>query len=158
MPKTQQPPKIITLSTVGSTKTSREQASGVGLKVMYGYLIQSPIMDKLGMERIIYHCAGWDWNPEDGEPKDEVVGKGWRERPGLPAPGTLRDTAMVVRAALLTDGECLADKKGREAYRVNEGEVKEGYNVSRRDVGHFIFDAVVNTWGRYGGKQVSIAY
>ena len=37
------------------------------------------------------------------------------------------------------------------------GEV-DGWTVSRRDVAHFIVDAVTNRWEEYGGRQVSIAY
>jgi len=108
------------------------------------------------MERIIYHCAGWKWNPYDGEPEEEIVGRGWMQKQGLPVPGTLRN-AMIVRAGVLTDGECLADSKGSKAYRAAEGEVG-GYDISREDVAHFIFDAVKNHWNKYGGRQVSVAY
>jgi hypothetical protein len=58
---------------------------------------------------------------------------------------------MIVRVALLTDG------KEKGVYKVGAGEV-EGWTVSRRDVAHFIVDAVTNRWEQYGGRQVSIAY
>ncbi|KAF8163719.1 hypothetical protein B0H34DRAFT_795389 [Crassisporium funariophilum] len=157
MPKTSQLPKVITLSTSGVSRSSRAQVPFL-LKIFYGYLISHPIQDKLGMERVIYHCAGWEWNPRDGEPSDEIMGEGWREREGLPAPGLLKD-AMVLRGALLNDGECVADsvKDGARPYRAGEGEVK-GWSVSRKDVAHFIFDAVTNHWDDFGNKQISIAY
>ena len=85
------------------------------------------------------------------------MGKGWQERAGLPASGLLKD-AMVVRPAVLNDGECVAESgKAGPPYRVAEGHVK-GWSVSRKDVAHFIFDAVTNRWDEYGKKQVSIAY
>jgi len=149
-------PKIITLSTSGVSRSSRAKVPLL-LKPLYGYLIQHPLQDKLGMERVIYHCAGWDWNARDGEPSEEILGKEWKEREGLPASGTLKN-AMVLRPAMLNDGECVADSgKNLPPYRSGEGEVG-GWSVSRKDVAHFIFDTVTNHWDEYGNKQVSIAY
>jgi len=156
MPKTNPLPKVIILSTIGVTSSSRSQAPFV-LNILYGYLISHPIQDKLGSERVIYHCAGWNWDPKDGEPKEDLMGEGWQERDGLPAPGELKN-AMVVRPALLNDGECVADSgKAGPPYRAAEGHLK-GWSISRKDVAHFIFDAVTNHWDEYGNKQVSIAY
>ena len=157
MPKTNPLPKVITLSTAGVSRTSRSQLP-CPLKIMYGYMIRSPINDKLGTERVIYHCAGWNWNPKDGEPDDDMMGQGWRERQGLPGSGQLKN-AMVLRPALLNDGECVADsgKDGRP-YKLGDGGEYKGWSVSRKDVAHFIFDAVTNHWDEYGNKQVSIAY
>ena len=39
--------------------------------------------------------CGMNWNSKDREPKD-LIGKGWQERDGLPAPGQLK-YAMVLR-------------------------------------------------------------
>jgi len=82
---------------------------------------------------------------------------GWQKRDGLPGSGQLKN-ARVLRPAILNDGECVADtgKAGRP-YRAGEGEVK-GWSISRKDVAHFIFDAVTNHWDEYGNKQISIAY
>jgi hypothetical protein len=151
MPKTSPLPKIITLSPSGVTRSSRAKVPFL-LKPFYGYLINQPIQDKLASERVIYHCAGWEWNTAmDGEPVEDIPGKGWENREGLPTPGSLKDSAMIVRAALLTDGE----EKG--VYKAGAGEVG-GWTVSRKDVAHFIVDAVTNKWEEYGGRQVSIAY
>lgn len=156
MPKTNPLPKIITLSAIGVSRSSRAQVPFL-LNFLYGYMISLTLQDKLGSERVIYHCAGWDWNPKDGEPKEDIMGKGWQERDGLPAPGQLKN-AMVLRPAVLNDGECVADSgKPGSPYRVAEGHVK-GWSISRKDVAHFIFDAVTNHWDEYGNKQVSIAY
>jgi hypothetical protein len=149
-------PKVITLSATGVSLSSRAKVP-LALRVFYGYLIQHPLQDKLGMERVIYHCAGWDWDATDGEPSEEIMGSAWREREGLPAPGTLTN-AIVLRPALLNDGECLADAgKSGAPYRAGEGQVV-GWSVSRKDVAHFIFDVVTNHWEKYGNKQISIAY
>lgn len=151
MPKTSPVPKIIILSTIGVTPSSRAKAPFF-LKPLYGYLISHPLQDKLASERVIFHCAGWEWNTAvDGEPAEDITGKGWVNKEGLPTPGSLKDSAMIVRAALLTDGE----EKG--VYKAGAGEVG-GWKVSRRDVAHFIVDAVTNRWEEYGGRQVNIAY
>ncbi|KAF9471437.1 hypothetical protein BDN70DRAFT_812147 [Pholiota conissans] len=156
MPKTGPLPKVVALSTAGVTRTSREKNSLL-LRPMYGYLISEPIKDKLGMERVLFHSAGWAWNPHDGEPSTQITGERWTEREGLPAPGTLKDT-MIVRAALLNDGECRADlKKDGPAYRADEGDIA-GFSISREDVAHFIFEAVTKDWVKYGKKQVSVTY
>jgi len=156
MPKIKPLPKVITLSAIGVSPSSRSQVPLL-LKAFYGYMIAHPLQDKLGTERVIYHCAGWNWDPKDGEPKEDIMGNGWQERDGLPASGELNN-AMVLRPAVLNDGECVADSgKAGPPYRVAEGHIK-GWSVSRKDVAHFIFDAVTNHWDEYGNKQVSIAY
>ncbi|KAH9477379.1 Reductase pytE [Psilocybe cubensis] len=156
MPKTSSLPKIVTLSASGVSRSSRAKVP-FALRPVYGYLIQNPLQDKLGMERIIYHCSGWDWNTEDGEPGEDIMGKDWKHREGLPSPGTLQN-AMIVRGAMFNDGECRADSpENRQPYRAGEGEVG-GYFISRKDVAHFIFEAVTKNWEKYGNKQVSIAY
>ncbi|KAG6863245.1 hypothetical protein C0991_007210, partial [Blastosporella zonata] len=128
---------------------------------LYSYLLASPHRDKFGLERLMSHVAGWEWNTrEDGEPVAEVLdieGK-WKATEGLPTAGALSDNVFVVGPALLTDGECRAEKKGGEkAYRVSEQELG-GYTVSRQDVAHFVADAALNRWGEFKGKRVSIAY
>ena len=156
MPKTNPLPKVITLSAIGVTPSSRSQAP-LPLTIFYSYLISRPLQDKLGMERVIYHCAGWNWSPKNGEPKEDIMGDGWQKRDGLPASGQLKN-AMVLRPAVLNDDECVADSgKAGPPYRAAEGHVK-GWSISRKDVAHFIFDAVTNHWDEYGNKQVSIAY
>jgi hypothetical protein len=157
MPKTNPLPKVIVLSASGVSPSSRSQVPSLLNVLMYNYLISQPLQDKFGTERVIYHCAGWNWNSKDGEPKEDIMGQGWQERDGLPASGQLKN-AMIVRPALLNDDECVADSgKAGRPYRAGEGEVK-GWFISRKDVAHFIFDTVANHWDEYGNKQVSIAY
>ncbi|GLB38000.1 hypothetical protein LshimejAT787_0410510 [Lyophyllum shimeji] len=162
-------PRIITISSTGLTRTSHA-ALPCPLKPLYAYLLASPHRDKVGAERVVSHLAGWPWNTaEDGEPVPEVLDPrgAWKDGEGMPAEGALKGDVLVVRPALLTDGECLAEKghegegegnkEGTRAYRVSEEELG-GWTVSRRDVAHFVVDAALNRWEEYRGKRVSIAY
>lgn len=127
------------------------------LKPLYGYLLRSPHIDKVGMERAVAHTAGWTW--EEEEPKSEIVGEGWKERVG--EAGWLKEVC-VVRPALLTDGECKADKepgkKNKEPYRAELKEVESGYTVSRRDIAHFVVERALKEWDTWNGKCVRVAY
>ncbi|TFK36425.1 hypothetical protein BDQ12DRAFT_686871 [Crucibulum laeve] len=161
LPKDEPEPRIVTISSIGLSRTSHA-ALPLPLKPLYGYLLQVPHKDKLGAERVISHVAGWTWNTkEDGEPGEEIMGSDdWTKREGLPSNGSLKKI-LVVCPALLTDGECLAEKEdkksGKPAYRVLAGELR-GWTVSRKDVAHFVADAVLNHWDEFENKQVSIAY
>ncbi|KAJ6625833.1 hypothetical protein B0H10DRAFT_2000934 [Mycena sp. CBHHK59/15] len=151
-------PKIIVLSSIGVTPVAHA-ALPLLLKPLYS-MIAVPHKDKVGMEYVIAHCAGWAWDPKaDGKPAIDLMGEGWTERKGLPAPGTLKH-ALVIRAALLTDGPCLADQaseKGKgKRYRVSEEELG-GYTISRKDTAHFVVDALTR-WDDFDNKRVNLAY
>ncbi|KAF8969585.1 hypothetical protein BDZ97DRAFT_1653517 [Flammula alnicola] len=158
MPRTTPQPRIITISSTGVTPTSHA-ALPLLLKPLYGYLLAIPHKDKVGAERLISYCTGWPWDTKnDGEPGEDIMGSNWTERQGLPAAGSLK-RVLVVRPALLTDGECLAEKPGKKGapYRVSEQELG-GWTVSRKDVAHFVADAVLTRWDEFENKRVSIAY
>lgn len=65
---------------------------------------------------------------------------------------------MIIRPALLTDGECRGDVGGSGAYRVKESDMESIWTVSRRDVAHFIVEGVVKHWQEWEGRCVRIAY
>ena len=130
------------------------------LKPLYGYLLDVPHKDKVAAERIVAHLADWPWDVKaDGEPGEDYMGEGnWMEREGLPAKGALKGSVVVVRPALLTDGECYADKieakgKDKAPYRVNEGDLKGSYTISRKDVAHFVVEGVVKKWDDMEGQM-----
>ncbi|KAL1681719.1 hypothetical protein EV122DRAFT_205062 [Schizophyllum commune] len=157
IPKDAPQPRIVVVSSIGLTKRSHSSLPLI-FKPLYAHALAMPHRDKLGVERVLAHCAGLPWDASEEEPADDIVGAGWRERQGLPGPGELKQV-LIVRPALLTDGECKADKKkeGREPYRAEEKELG-GYTVSRKDVGHFIFKAVTTDWSKYGGKIINVGY
>jgi hypothetical protein len=152
-------PKFIVISSTGVNRKSRS-AAPILLLPLYGYLIQGPLSDKLGAERLINHLGGWKWDPAGPEPSENILDANWRAIEGMPKPGSLKN-AVIIRPALLNDGECRADNApaGKAAYRVGEGEVG-GWSVSRRDVAHLVFDLVTNPvqWEKFKDRQISIAY
>ncbi|KAF5323739.1 hypothetical protein D9619_012991 [Psilocybe cf. subviscida] len=170
--------KLIILTSSGVTRASRALVP-IPLKAMFGYLIAHPLADKFASERVLAYVAGWDAEGADKtkgkgkgkdapkykwdgalepEPSTDLTGEGWKNRTGLPARGTLPH-AMILRAGLLTDGECRADAAtdGKPVYRVAEGELG-GYTISRKDVAHFILEAVTKRWSEYGDRQVNVVY
>ena len=148
-------PKIITISSTGLTKKSHANLP-LPLKPLYGYLLAFPHKDKVGMERVVAHCAGWPWDAEDAEVDEGILGSGWQD--GLPEAGSVK-SIVVIRPALLVDGDCKCDnpKSGKEPYRVKEGDIG-GWTVSRKDVAHFIVEGALGDWGKWEGKGISIAY
>ncbi|KAE9405604.1 hypothetical protein BT96DRAFT_916069 [Gymnopus androsaceus JB14] len=153
MPTQSPQPRIVTISSSGLTHSGHADLP-ILLKPLYAAL-EVPHKDKLGAERAIAYCAGWKWDTETDGPGDDVMGEGWMEREGLPAAGTLKGV-LVIRPALLTDGSCRADSN-KNAYRVKEEEIG-GWTVSRKDVAHFVADAMLNRWNEFSDKIVNIAY
>ncbi|EEB90534.1 hypothetical protein MPER_11244 [Moniliophthora perniciosa FA553] len=155
MPKDSPLPKVVTVTSIGLMRSSHA-ALPMLLKPFYA-LLAVPFHDKIGVERLLYHCAGWLWRDEAKANADDVLGVNWSETPGLPERGSLGDV-LIVRAALFTDGECVAESKGKKGYRVTDGDLPGAWTISRKDVAHFIVDALLNKWDQCGSKCVSIAY
>ncbi|KAH8827466.1 hypothetical protein DL96DRAFT_1499088 [Flagelloscypha sp. PMI_526] len=150
--------KFICVSSTGLTKTSHDSLPLL-LKPVYSRLLAAPHRDKVGMERAIAHFTARPWNAEkDGEPGDDIMGAGWKERQGMPVPGSLQDI-VVVRPAFLTDGDCKADnpKKSKAPYRASTDELG-GYVVSRQDVAHFIATVILQDYPKWRGKIVNVGY
>ncbi|KAJ7851239.1 hypothetical protein B0H14DRAFT_3662119 [Mycena olivaceomarginata] len=130
------------------------------LKPLHAMVLPAPRKDRIGMERVIAHCAGWRWDSKaDGEVAEGILDQGWMQRKGLPAAGSLRH-ALVVRPAMLTDGRCVTDEleakgKGKLPYHVSEQELG-GYTISRKDIAHFVVNALTRRWDEVG-KQASSA-
>ncbi|EIW85579.1 hypothetical protein CONPUDRAFT_48791 [Coniophora puteana RWD-64-598 SS2] len=149
--------KLLTISSTGLTRESHD-ALPCALKPLYGYALAAPHKDKCGAEEILAHAAGWKWDVQDSA-GEEILGAGWTRR--VPEPAALK-RLVVIRPALLTDGECVADKPqkqpGKEAYRVKQGDIDSSWTISRKDVAHFMVEKVIKNWDEWEGKRVSIAY
>ncbi|KAJ7772662.1 hypothetical protein DFH07DRAFT_913526 [Mycena maculata] len=145
-------PKLVVLSSTGLTPAAHK-ALPILLKPLYS-MLGAPHRDKVAMERVIAHCAGWTWDPKrDSEPTVDLMGEGWTERSGLPSRGSL--DVLVVRAGWLTDGPCEADKG--KGYRVSEQELG-GYTISRKDAAHFVVDVLTRRWDEFSKKRVNLTY
>ncbi|KAJ7163552.1 hypothetical protein C8R43DRAFT_989975 [Mycena crocata] len=150
-------PKIVIVSG-GSLTPAAMAALPLLLKPVYA-MITVPRLDKLGMERVVSHCAGWSW--DTAEPTADIMGgEDWMQRKGLPAKGSLKHV-LIIRPALLTDGECVADKlaaqgNGKAPYIVSEDDLSR-YTMSRKDAAHFLVSAL-NRWDEFENKRVNIAY
>lgn len=149
-------PKIITISSTGLTKKSHATLP-LPMKPLYGYFLALPHKDKVGAERAVSHCAGWEWDVKgEGEPGEDIMGPNWRELEGLPAPGTLKNI-VVIRPAFLTDNEPHAENPCKKPYRVSEDDIG-GWIIGRKDVAHFLVEGILGHWDTYRGKCMSIAY
>ncbi|KAG2133675.1 uncharacterized protein EDB93DRAFT_862640 [Suillus bovinus] len=146
-------PNIIAISSFGITHASRKSVPLL-LKPLYKYALPIMHKDKRGMEEAISHSAGWKWDARDSA-GDEILGVDWTSN--IPNAGDFKNIA-VIRPALLTDGECRADVKGSEAYRVKDGDLESSWSVSRKDVAHFLVEGMVKHWQEWEGKCTSIAY
>ncbi|KAF7305951.1 NAD(P)-bd-dom domain-containing protein [Mycena chlorophos] len=152
-------PKIVAISSIGLTPTAHK-ALPLLMKPLYS-MLDTPHKDKVGLERVLFHCAGWEWDATSGEPEVEITGAGWQQRPGLPAPGTLKHL-LIVRPAWLTDGKSKADQVEREGrkdklgYRYSEHEIST-YGISRADIAHFVANSF-NHWDELENKAINVGY
>lgn len=152
-------PKLVVISSTGLGNTAHS-ALPLLLRPVYSYLLDAPHTDKLGMERLLGYVANWTWPEKDGEPEEHILARGWQQREEIGTQGSLQGKIVVIRPALLTDGECKADKpKGKkEPYRAKDEEFSGSYTISRADVAHFISEEVIRNWNSWEGKCVRIAY
>jgi hypothetical protein len=120
------------------------------------------LKDKVGTERVASYCAGWKWDEKNYPQLDpRMLSADWTQTQGLPSEGALKDSIVVVRPAALTNGPSVADSKGKKigvGYRVQEGDLASPWTVSRKDVAHFLVEAVLKDWDKYKGKCFSMAY
>nr|GAT59774.1 predicted protein [Mycena chlorophos] len=157
MPAYAEQPKIIVLSSTGLSPVAHKTLP-LPMRLLYN-TIEQPHQDKLAMERVIAHGAGWRWGVDGTvEPDASIIGENWQQRPGLPAEGTYKNV-LVVRAAWLTDGKSLADERetqGKPGYRYSEQELR-CYTISRSDVAHFIVTSL-GRWDEVQGKRINVGY
>ncbi|RPD58980.1 hypothetical protein L226DRAFT_510763 [Lentinus tigrinus ALCF2SS1-7] len=156
-PETQ--PRFVVITSNGITSESHA-AIPLALKPLYGVLLVAPHADKLGAERLLAHCGGFRWSSKD-VPSTKILPEGWQSTPGLPGTGVLKHL-VIIRPALLTDGECRGDedeKSGKAPYRTKrDGDLKDSYRVSRKDVAHFVVREVLSNWSQWEGSGVVIGY
>ncbi|KAK2464539.1 hypothetical protein APHAL10511_003446 [Amanita phalloides] len=154
-------PRMIVITSIGLTPSSHRSLPLL-LRPVYSYLLEHPHNDKLGAERLLFHCMGRPWPNDAPEPRQDIIGPDWPNSEGLPKFGTFANI-LIVRPALLTDGNCMADKNqasgkvDKKPYKVGEEELS-GYTISRKDVAHFVVEDALMNWDRYCGTISVVAY
>jgi len=140
-------PRIVALSSTGVTQHSHHELP-LAWRVLYPWLLSGPHADKLALEHVLSHFAGFAWDTaKDGSPADAYDGE-WRTHPGTPSAGEIKEV-VVIRPAFLTDGALKGQyRTGGQGY----------YTVGRRDVAHFITEKVLGEWETYKGQAVSVGY
>ncbi|GBE90215.1 hypothetical protein SCP_1900640 [Sparassis crispa] len=148
-------PRIIAVSSTGITRASHGNLPFV-LKPLYGFFLDGPHKDKLGLERVLAYCARRPWI--DQEPRAAILSADWTSLPGLPAEGELKHV-VVLRPALLMGESCKGDrqKDDKPPYKAAEHDLG-GYTISRQDVAHFIVEGALAEWDKWEGKCVDLAY
>jgi hypothetical protein len=171
MPDSESRPKIIAITSIGVTKDS---PLPLLYKPLYGYLLRGPHADKLGLERVLAHVSGREWN--DKEPRDDITtvdGVKWQDREGLPSSGSLQ--VLVIRPPMFAESKQKTTpvavtpqpesseenepeaRKEELKYRVGGPELKGTYSISREEVGHFIAENAVKGWDQFKGKAITVS-
>jgi len=140
-------PRLAVVTSTGVTTASHRSLPLV-MKPLYAWLLPNAFADKRGMETIVHHAIGKEY---DGSqvPGSNILPEDWKNE--LPPAGWLKGS-VIIRPSMLTDGAM--SKK----YRVVVGDNFTAYTVSRSDVGHFIIEGLLPEWSNYEGNVVAIGY
>lgn len=176
IPESAPRPKVIAATSTGVTKDS---PIPLVYRPLYGYLLRGPHADKLGLERILAHATGREW--DDKQPREDITtvdGVKWKDRDGLPTTGSVE--TLVLRLPMLveqkqksapakakasaasqpSEADNQADTKKEEEkpkYRVGGPELRGLYSISREEVGYFIVEDAVKNWDQYKGKAITVS-
>jgi len=118
------------------------------MKPLYSYFLSNPFADKRGMEALVHHAIGKEYDAGQ-TPGSNILPEGWKN--DLPPAGWLK-SAVILRPSMLTHGAMT------KRYRAVVGDNFTGYTVSRGDVGHFIIEGLLPEWSKYEGNVVAIGY
>ena len=140
-------PRLAVLAATGVTTASHRSLPLI-MKPVYSWLLPNAFADKRGMETIVHHALGKEYDA-DQTPGSNILPEGWKD--DLPPAGWLK-SSVIIRPAMLTDGAMT------KKYRVVLGDNFTSYTVSRSDVGHFIVEGLLPEWSKYEGNVVAIGY
>lgn len=145
-------PKLLVVSSTGITPQSKAVLPWL-LRPMYWYLLRVTFVDKRGMEAVLHHAIGKPY--EEGQTPEDHLPAGWRDQ--IPQGSFARNAhgggggGVVLRVAGLTNGE----EQGK--YRAQVGDFST-YTISRRDVGLFIAEEMLDDWTKFEGGVVTVGY
>ena len=177
MPDSTPRPKLIAATSIGVTKDSPVP---LVYKPVYAYFLRGPLIDKLGLERVLAHAGGREW--DDREPRAEITtvdGVKWQDRKGLPSSGSVE--TLVLRLPIFVSSKQKAippvtqagvtpvadsnEPEGKRGdgdetpkYRVGGPELSGTYTISREEVAHFIAETVVKGWDQFKNKAITVTH
>jgi len=117
------------------------------IRLIIGWLLRGPNLDKRGMEAIAFHGLGKDYE-EGMTPGEPILPKGWRDT--LPPAGWAKRTA-IVRPPQLTDEPAT----GKYRASVKDFLVR---TISRRDLGNYIAGPLEDKWDEFSGEVIAVGY
>lgn len=140
-------PRLAVLASTGVTTASHRSLPLI-MKPLYSWILPGAFADKRGMETIVYHALGKEYDASQ-TPGSDILPEGWKD--DLPPAGWLK-SSVILRPAMLTDGALT------KTYRVAVGDNFTAYTISRSDVGHFIIEGLLPEWSKYEGNVVPLGY
>ena len=139
-------PRLIVVSAKSVTPGSLA-ANPAPVRLIVGWLLRQPNLDKRGMEAIAFHGLGKKYE-EGMTPGEPILPVGWKE--SLPAAGWAK-RAVIVRPPQLTDNPA----KGKYRADTKDFSVRK---ISRRDLGAFLSGDLLEKWDQFEGEVVTIGY
>jgi hypothetical protein len=140
-------PRLAVVAATGVTTASHRSLPLI-MKPIYSWLLPNAFADKRGMETIVHHAIGKEYDAHQ-TPGPNILPEGWKN--DLPSAGWLK-SSVIIRPAMLTDGAMT------KKYRAVLGDNFTSYTISRSDVGHFIIEGLLPEWSKYEGNVVAIGY
>jgi hypothetical protein len=116
-------------------------------RLIIGWVLRGPNLDKRGMEAIAFHGLGKNYE-EGMTPGEPILPDGWRDT--LPPAGWAKRTA-IVRPPELTDGPAT----GKYRASATDFLVRR---ISRRDLGNYIAGPLEDKWNEFVGEVITVGY
>ena len=148
-------PKLIATTSVRVTKGS-SFPDMFASRPMDTFHLRKLRLDELGLERVLAHGSGRQW--DDTEPRDKITtvdGIKWQDRKGLPLLASLEVLVFRPEPSVALWDEIM-ENSGGNSNDVGGSQLSEPYTVSKEEVAHFIAETVVKNWNRYKGKVVTV--
>jgi hypothetical protein len=117
------------------------------VRLIIGWVLRAPNLDKRGMEAIAFHGLGKDYE-EGMTPGEPILPNGWKDT--LPPAGWAKRT-VIVRPPELTDGPAT----GKYRASAKDFLVRR---ISRRDLGSYIAGPLEDRWDDFAGEVIAVGY
>ena len=144
-------PKLIATTSVLVTG-----GSPFGFQPLDVYFLRKLRLDELGLERVLAHGSGRQW--DDKEPRDKITtvdGIKWQDRKGLPLSGSLEILVFRPKPSADLWAEIVEISEG-DQNSAGGSELSETYIISKEEVTHFITETAMKSWNQYKSKVVTV--